>query len=135
MRARIEQELALLRQHYGAVDHAEAAGDDWFRLPCYRLSQGWRIGEREVAEVPIAFLVTAAHPGTAPYGFLAPANMNFKGAAPANTGSPPKTPPFAGDWMHFSWSVENWMATNDVCKGSNLLAWCRGFAERFKEGT
>ena len=33
MRPRIEHELALLRQHYGAVEHSEVAGDDWFRLP------------------------------------------------------------------------------------------------------
>ncbi len=134
MRPRIEQELALLRQHYGEIEHTEVAGDDWFKLPRYCLPPGWRIGDEAVEEVPIAFFVTAAHPEPAPYGFLVPSGLNFNGAAPGSTRKPPKPPPFEGDWLHFSWSVENWAATNDAQKGSNLLAWCRGFATRFKEG-
>lgn len=134
MRLRIEQELALLRQHYGAVEHSEAAGDDWFKLPSYSLPAGWRIGDAAVDHVPVVFFVTAAHPGATPYGFLAPAGLNFNGTAPGNTGAPPKTPPFTGEWLHFSWSVENWAATADISKGSNLLSWARGFAQRFKEG-
>lgn len=134
IRSRIEQELALLREAYGEVEHREEAGEDWFRLPRCSIPPGWRIGESPVDELPIAFLVKADYPGSAPYGFLAPAGLNFKGAAPNNTGAPPKPPPFPGDWIHFSWSVENWAATGDVRKGSNLLAWCRSFTVRLKEG-
>ena len=134
MRPRIAQELALLRQQYGEVEHTEVAGDDWFKLPRYHVSPGWRIGEEPVEEVSIAFFVTAAHPEPAPYGFLGPSGLNFSGATPGSTGKPPKTPPFEGDWLQFSWSVENWAATNDVQKGSNLLAWCRNFTRRFEEG-
>lgn len=134
MRPRIEQELVLLRQHYGEVEHAEVAGEDWFMLPRYSLPPGWRLGDRDVTEVAIVFLVTAGHPGAAPYGFLAPAGLTLNGAATANTGPPPKPPPFPGEWMHFSWSAETWAATADVNKGSNLLVWARGFAYRFKEG-
>lgn len=134
MRPRITEEWALLRQHFGEVEHAEAAGEDWFKLPRYPLPSGWSIGGAAVEEVPIVFLVTAGHPGAPPYGFLAPAGLNFKGAAPGNTGPAPKPPPFAGEWMHFSWSVEDWAATGDIRKGSNLLAWARGFAQRFAEG-
>ena len=134
MRQRIEQELALLREVYGEVGHAEAAGEDWFSLPRYRLPPGWRLGETGIEEVPVIFLVKADYPGSPPYGFLAPAGLNFNGAAPANTGGPPKAPPFPGQWLHFSWESQNWAATADVRKGSNLLAWCRGFSERFKEG-
>lgn len=135
MRTRIEQELALLRQHYDKVEHTEVAGEDWFRLACYRVPLGWRIAESAVVDVPIVFLVNAGYPGaTPPYGFLAPAGLNFNGAAPGNAGGPPKAPPFAGDWMHFSWTVDNWSATADISKGSNLLSWTRGFAQRFREG-
>ncbi len=124
----------MLREHFGNVEHAEVAGEDWFRLPHYPLPAGWRLGDREVTEIPIAFLATGAHPGAAPYAFLASAGLNFKGADPSNTGSPAKQPPFPGSWMQFSWSVEYWAATTDVRKGSNLLAWARSFAERLKEG-
>lgn len=134
MRRRIEQEFALLREAYGDVEHAEAEGEDWFRLPRYRLSAGWQIGETAVDVVPVVFLIKGDYPGSKPYGFLAPAGLNFKGTVPTNTGGVPKTPPFPGQWMHFSWDAENWAATAEVRKGSNLLAWCRSFAERFKDG-
>lgn len=134
MRPRIEQELALLRQAYGEVEHVEEAGEDWFKLPRHNMPPGWRIGEKAVKEVRIAFLIKADYPGAAPYGFLAPAALKFNGAAANNTGDPPKQPPFPGDWVHFSWTVENWAATSDVHKGSNLLAWCRSFGVRLKEG-
>lgn len=134
MRLRIEQELDLLRQQYGEVEHAHVAGEDWFKLPRYGLPPGWRIGDQPAEEIPIAFLVKAAYPGTVPYGFLAPAGLTLNGKAPNNTGNPPEAPPFEGSWMHFSWSVENWAATADVGKGSNLLAWCRSFRKRFEEG-
>ena len=84
--------------------------------------------------MPIAFFVTAGHPGAAPYGFLAPAGLNFNGTAPGNSGAPPKTSPFEGAWLHFSWSVDNWAAMADISEGSNLLSWARGFSHRFMEG-
>jgi hypothetical protein len=134
MRSRIEQELALLRQTYGEVEHTELAGEDWFRLPRYPLPPGWRLGETTIEQIPLIFLIKADYPGAPPYGFLAPLGLNFNGNAPGSTGGPPKPSPFAGDWMHFSWSVESWAATADVNKGSNLRSWCRSFGERFKEG-
>jgi hypothetical protein len=134
MRPRIEQELVLLRQMYGEVEHVEEAGEDWFRLPRYTAPAGWRIGETAAQELSIAFLIKADYPGAPPYGFLAPEGINFGGTGPNNTGDPPKPVPFPGDWIHFSWSVDNWAATGEVCKGSNLLAWCRSFAVRLREG-
>lgn len=134
MRTRIKDEFALLLRHFSGVEHAEANGEDWFRIPRYVLPDGWQIGGEAVAELPICFLVKGNYPGDAPYGFLAPAGLSFKGTAPTNTGAPPSPPPFPGEWMHFSWSVEKWSATADVGKGSNLLAWVRSFMVRLKEG-
>lgn len=134
MRPRIEQELALLREAYGGVEHVEQAGEDWFRLPRYPVPAGWRVGDEPVDHLPVAFLVKGDYPGAAPYGFLLPRGVNFKGAAPSNTGNPPKPVPFTGEWLHFSWSVENWAASDDVRKRSNLIAWCRSFAVRLREG-
>lgn len=134
MRPRIEQELALLREIYSAVDHVEEAGEDWFQLPRYAVPPGWQRGGKNADDLPVAFLIKADYPGAAPYGFLLPKELNFGGAAPKNTGDPPKPVPFPGEWLHFSWSVENWTATDDVTKGSNLVAWCRSFAVRLKDG-
>jgi hypothetical protein len=134
MRPRIEQELALLRQHYPDVEHLEHAGEDWFRIPRYSFPAGWRIGDRQIESAPIVFRITAAYPSSEPYGFLTPAGINFNGAPPGNTGSAPAVP-FAGDWQHFSWAPDgSWVPTQEVRTGSNLLAWVRSFAHRLREG-
>lgn len=134
MRPRIEQELTLLRQVYDEVEHAEEAGEDWFQLPRFAIPPGWQNGGKSVDQMPVAFLIKGDYPGAAPYGFLTPKGVTFKDAEPKNTGKPPKPVPFPGEWLHFSWSVENWAATVDVKKESNLVAWCRSFAVRLKEG-
>lgn len=133
MRSRIEQELALLRAYYPDIEHKEQAGEDWFRLPRYPFPPGWRIGDTEISEAPVVFKIVASYPGGEPYGFAAPAGINFKGAQPMNTGSPVNYP-FEGSWQHFSWSPDGWRPTGDVRKSSNLLAWVRSFAQRLKEG-
>lgn len=134
MRPRIEQELELLRRHWDHVEHREAAGEDWFLLPRYPLPSGWQLGAEAVEIIPVAFLVPVAYPGSAPYAFLAPAGLNYRGTAPGNTGGSAKNPPFEGTWMQFSWTAKDWKATSDVHKGSNLLAWSRSFGNRFREG-
>lgn len=134
MRPRIEQEMALLRQVYGEVGHVDEAGEDWFHLPHYPMPPGWHLGDKAVEDQPLAFLIKADYPGAAPYGFLTPKALNFNGTAPNETGDPPKPVPFPGEWVHFSWTVENWAAAGEVTKGSNLLAWCRSFAVRLREG-
>ncbi len=134
MRPRIKQELELLRRVYGAVGHAEQDGEDWFHLPVYPVPKGVRLGNKSVDQIPVAFPIKADYPGKEPYGFLTPKNINFNGATPNNTGEPPKPVPFPGEWIHFSWTVENWVAGADAAKGSNLVAWCRSFGVRLKEG-
>lgn len=134
MRTRLAEELALLREVYGAVEHVEEGGEDWFKLPAYATPDAWGIGEHAAGEIPICFLIKGDYPGASPYGFLTPQGLNFTGQAPKSTSAPPKPVPFDGEWLHFSWTAENWTAENEVQQGSNLLVWCRGFAVRLKEG-
>jgi hypothetical protein len=134
MRPRIEQELALLRQYYADIEHLEASGEDWFKIPRYPFPPGWRIGNDPIVTAPVVFKVTAAHPGAEPYAFLTPAGINFNGMSP-NSAGPSNTPPFTGSWHQFSWSPDStWAPTNDVHRGSNLLVWVRSFLQRLKEG-
>lgn len=134
MRKRIEQELELLRRYYPKIEHREHAGDDWFRIPRYPFPSGWRIGETEITESPVAFKIGAGYPTAEPYGFAAPAGINCNGQSPKNPGSAVDFP-FEGSWQHFSWAPDgSWAPTSDVLKGSNLLAWVRSFAQRLKEG-
>lgn len=133
MRPRIAEDLELLCEEYGEVQHGEVAGEDWFLLPRYSITPGWQLGAEPVDDVPVAFFVKAGYPGTPPYGFFGPSGLNFEGRKPGSPGSPATMPPFKGDWMHFSWSVEDWRPTAELRKGSNLLAWARSFWQRFKE--
>ena len=134
MRPRIAQELDLLKQVYGDVQHIEEAGEDWFCLPGYPVPNGWQIDGSAVQSAPIALLVKADYPGVAPYGFLMPASISFEGSSPGSTGDPPKEVPFPGGWLHFSWSAEKWEPSSNACQGSNLVIWCDSFSVRLKEG-
>lgn len=133
MRARMEQELGLLRECYADIEHKEHGGEDWFRLPRYPFPPGWRIGEAAISEAPVVFRIVAAYPTGEPYGFATPAGINFDGNPPQNTGSPVNYP-FEGSWQHFSWSPDGWQPSADARKGSNLLVWVRSFTHRLKEG-
>lgn len=134
MRARIEQELALLRESYLEIEHKEHDGEDWFRVPRFGVPNGWQASDQAIEHSEVCWQVKADFPGAPPYGFLIPANLAFNGNAPNNSGDPPKQPPFPGPWRHLSWAVDDWSAKADVRKGSNLLAWCRSFRDRLLEG-
>lgn len=133
MTPRLAEEIQLLKQVHEGLDHLERNGEDWFLVQRYPFPPGWRIGNREISHAPICFVLNASYPAGEPYGFLAPAGINFKGSPPGNPGSP-KSPPFPGEWQHFSWAPENWEPHAEVASGSNLLAWVRSFGERLRGG-
>jgi hypothetical protein len=134
MRLRIEQELALLHELYPDVEHQEHDGEDWFRLPTYPFPAGWRVLDASITSAPVVFRIVVAYPSAEPYGFYAPAGVNFSGNPPTNPGSG-ASPPFGGSWQHFSWAPDgSWAPTADVRRGSNLLVWVRSFGQRLREG-
>lgn len=134
MRLRIEQELALLHEPYPDVEHQEHGGEDWFRLPTYPFPEGWRVADASITSAPVVFRIVVAYPSAEPYGFYAPAGVNFSGNPPTNPGSG-ASPPFGGSWQHFSWAPDgSWAPTADVRRGSNLLVWARSFGQRLREG-
>ena len=61
--------------------------------------------------------------------------IQFEGANPNDyTDTASNEPPFEGTWGQFSWTPKEWKPTEDVRRGSNLVQWSRGFADRFQEG-
>lgn len=126
MNCRLEQELKLLRHHYGEVDFDAASG--WFQIRQYPYPATCSPNDG-----PIAFQVSAAFPGAHPYGFAVPASLKLGDRFFAGN-APPSAPPFPGPWVFLSWQPENWIATADPLTGSNLWGWVRGFAARLKEG-
>lgn len=128
MNARIEDELALLRQHYRQVDYLAANSMHWFQVQALKVPEGW-----SPEKISTVFAVTEGHPGAQPYGFFVPKNLNNGGTPPSeNQASHP--PPFEGEWRFLSWAPVGWQATADVRSGSNLWGWVRTFAHRLREG-
>ena len=133
MRQRIAEELELLREAFKDAIHAHMGEDDWFLLPNFPVPEGWRIGEKAIESVDVAFKLTVAYPTTPPYGFVTSAGINFNGLTPGNPGSA-VTPPFPGAWQHFSYAPEEWHPKARTREGANVLTWIRGIKARFAEG-
>ena len=131
MTKRIDEELALLRQHYPDLEYQPDG--QWVRIPGYEIrTAGWSPSPTEVA-----FQVPTAYPGTPPYGFYVPAGIRYNGDTPTNYKEPaPSGPPFEVSWGIFSWQPQqdHWRPTASVTAGVNLLTWVRGFAKRFSDG-
>ncbi len=130
MQERIAEELELIRWKF---PEAEYRGEgQWVYIPAYPLPDGWNCSLTKVA-----FQIPNAYPGTPPYGIYVPSGLRFNGAKPNNYTEPAGSqPPFEGEWGIFSWSPGDgqWRPTADIRKGSNLLNWAIGFADRFREG-
>lgn len=129
MRERIEQELALLRQHYAEVDFVPEGM--WIRISPVRTGPGWGMDP-----VSVAFQVPTGFPGAPPYGFYVPVGLTHNGNPPQSyNNQPPTRPPFEGEWGMFSWAHDaGWRATSDIVTGSNLFNWSLSFRDRFREG-
>lgn len=133
MRERIAEELELLREFYPSVEHRQQGGEDWFFIPDFPFPAGWQVAGVDLSTGLVTFKVGASYPTAEPYGFAGPAGLTFRGAAPGNPGSA-VSPPFAGQWQHFSWAPEGWRPAANVREGANLLAWVRSFKIRLAEG-
>jgi len=130
MQERIKNELTLIRQWFPDAEYHEEG--HWVRIPSYPLPEGWSQSSTEVT-----FQIPVDYPGTPPYGIYVPAGLQFQNSRPNNYTEPAgNQPPFSGTWGIFSWAPADgqWRPTADIVKGSNLLNWVLGFAERFREG-
>ena len=128
MTGRIQAELTLIRQIFPDVVYQEEGR--WVCLPSYPLPDGWNR-----ATTDVAFEISDGYPAVPPYGFYVLTGIRFQGSTPGNFTDPASNqPPFAGTWGLFSWSPKEWKPTGEVRRGSNLLQWSRGFADRLKEG-
>ena len=130
MTERIQAELTLIQQVFPEMVYQEKGY--WLLLPSYPLPEGWNRLETDVA-----FQIGDGYPAAPPYGFYTSSGIQFQGVTPSNYTDPAANqPPFREKWGFFSWAPINgvWKPTADVQRGSNLLQWARGFADRFQEG-
>ena len=129
MTERIQVELSLIQQAFPDMVYQEEGS--WVYLPSYPLPKGWN---REATDV--AFQISDGYPAAPPYGFYVPSGIEFDGTTPNNYTDPASNqPPFGETWGIFSWAPIDgeWKPTGDARRGSNLLQWARGFANRFQE--
>ena len=129
MTERIQAELSLIQQSFPDIVYQEEGC--WVCLPSYPLPEGWNR-----AATDVAFQISDGYPAAPPYGFYVPSGIQFDGTTPNNyTNTASNQPPFGETWGMFSWAPidEEWKPTGDVRRGSNLLQWARGFANRFQE--
>ena len=129
---RIGLELELLRSAYGEVEYQKVGEEHWFKVSAYKLSDGWKMNGVSAQAISVAFRIVTSLTAP-PYGFLIPAGMKYCEQEPGTAEAPP-TVPFEGNWRLLSWAPEEWVPTNDIHNGSNMLAWCRSFRQRMMEG-
>ena len=127
MSGRIQAEIELLRQVWADLEYREE--DRWVLLPHYSTPETCI-----EAEVAVCFQIKPGHPGDPPYAFCVRSPVTPKGGGGFRRTSPSSDPPFAGEWIKFSWSPEGWRATADLKNGSNLLNFARSFRDRLAEG-
>jgi hypothetical protein len=132
MTTRIVAELELLRTRF--PDILYQANGHWFLIPAYPMPAGrvWT-----PSPMPVAFHAQPGHPGQHPYGIYVPSGVRVDGHPPANfKDTADKRPPFPGSWAVLSWQPDGgqWIAKDDIRKGSNLLNYALGFTERFLQG-
>lgn len=128
---RVAAEVELLRRVFPNLQYQPSG--HWVLLPGYEMPTGWNMTASDVA-----FQVSVSYPGTPPYGLYAPSGLRFKEAVPANYSDPAGTqPPFPGRWAVFSWQPDDgqWTPHAEPAKGTNLVNWALGFAQRFRQGT
>lgn len=130
MTERIQEEFKLLQALYKNSE----LKDNWVLLPTYRLPNGmeWNKGICSVC-----FQFPVGYPGTPPYGFYTPSDINFNSQVPDNfQASTQNVPPFTGPWGFFSWTPDEgqWKISADASKGSNIINFVLSFDQRFRMG-
>jgi hypothetical protein len=134
MRPRISEELALLRETFGEVDHEEADGNDWFRINRYQFPSGWTKNGEPITVDEILFNAQTSYPTGDPYGFWTPTGLMFNGESPQNASEVDNTV-FGGRRLQFSWAPDGtWRPGSTIKDGSNLTDWAKSFAKRLAEG-
>lgn len=133
MRPRIAEELQLLRETFGKVDHVEADGNDWFRIKRYAFPPGWTKDGLPVELEQVLFNANSSYPTGDPYAFWTPTGLKFNDQVPE--AGEVSNSAFGGQWLQFSWAPDGtWRAGSTVKSGSNLTDWAKSFAKRLAEG-
>lgn len=124
---RLEEELELLRGRWPKLEY-EGNGK-WVLLPGYPMPH-----PIEQEKSAVCFQVNDGHPRQAPYSFWVRKPIDLKSGQSFNNVKDRNDPPFEGDWLQFSWRLDDWKPGPAPKEGSNLVNWADSFHNRLKEG-
>ena len=128
MNERVEQELDLLRQHYPDLEYRAEEG--WVVIPRFSIPDLiWN-----ATEISLCVQFPKGFPGNGPYGFYVCPRIKLKDGGDPHNAPVSTEPPFAGEWLKFSWSIPGWRATADLQSGYNMLNFILTIQYRLEEG-
>lgn len=125
MESRIQEEIALLRQHFPKLEHSEKW--DWVRIPEFPLPSD----RFNLQHTPLLFRLPSSYPQAGPDNFFVDVGLRLKdGTTPpafnANAESSSGPAPVPGSWGWFSWHPQAWRPAATVEGGDNLSGFVRG---------
>ena len=125
---RRKQEIGLLHQRYGELEHG--ANLDWVLFKSFPMPPGWN---REVTELLV--IIPPGYPTTPPDNFYVPNGVRIMadGAErlPANYSENQSV--LGGNWAQFSYHAQGWSPTSNPVDGDNLLTFMLAVEQRLKE--
>ena len=125
---RVRREFDLLRNCFPDAEYL--AEHHFVHLPGYPLPPG--VWQRTTTNA--GFFVPESYPGQSPYPFFVRPDLLLPDGSRPNNYAYPAQIPVAGTWGSFSWVLDDWRASDEITQGSNLLAYARSLAQRFREG-
>ena len=122
--SRITDEIALLEKQYNVIE--KDASNQWVIIS-YDLLPGWNRNK-----VPILILIPTGYPNTKPNNFYVP--EGFRTAAGSTPGNYTDGQAILGKkYGQFSYHLEEWRPTDDICTGHTLMSFMLGVEQRLAE--
>jgi hypothetical protein len=122
----IEHSLATLRSRWPDLVHV--AEGNWIIIKNYLLPIGWG---RQSAE--IAFQIPAGFPGERPYAFWVRDGLRLANGDKPSNSEYSSDVPRDGQWLKFSWELENWQPGSVPGEGMGMLHFAHSFKHRLAE--
>lgn len=122
--SRISDEIALLEKQYNLIE--KDASNQWLII-LYDLPIGWNR-----VKVPILILIPTGYPNTKPDNFYVPEGFRTAtGVLPENYTDGHVI--LDKKYGQFSYHVEEWKPTDDICTGHTLVSFMLGVEQRLAE--
>jgi len=122
--SRVTDEIELLSKQYNIIEKDEA--NQWLII-LYNLQAGWNQDE-----IPILILIPTGYPNSKPDNFYVPEGFRTAtGTLPG--GYTEGRVLFGKRYGQFSYHLEEWLPSDDISSGHNLVSYMLGVEQRLRE--